>query len=69
MELILQKEKGFLVRHFKQEWQTKWVPVIIKFAESYTKKSKNAVNIQDYGNLIIFRRFTVCYVNVLSLHV
>ena len=52
MELILKKERGFLLRNFTQEWQTKWVPLIIKFAESYTNKSKDAVKIQDYGNFI-----------------
>ena len=31
------------------EWQTKWVTVIIKFAESYTNKSSAAVDVGDYG--------------------
>ena len=53
MELILKKEKGFLVRHFKQEWQTKYVPVIIEFAGTYTKRSKEAVEVQDYGRLLL----------------
>ena len=47
MELILKKEKGILIRHFKREWQTKWVPAIIKFVESY--KSSAAVEIKHYG--------------------
>jgi hypothetical protein len=49
MELILKREKGTLLRHFKAEWQTKWVPAIIKCAESYTKKSIAAVDARDYG--------------------
>lgn len=49
MELILKREKGTLLRHFKAEWQTKWVPAIIKFAESYTKKSSAAVDVRDSG--------------------
>ena len=56
MELILKREKGTLLRCFKAEWQTKWVPaiMIIKFAESYTKKSSAAVDVRDYGiNLAI----------------
>ena len=53
MELILKKDKGWLIRHFKQEWQTKWVPVIITFAESYTRKSKAAIDVQDYGKKIL----------------
>ena len=52
--LILKREKGTLLRCFKAEWQTKWVPAIIKFAESYTKKSSAAVDVRDYGiNLAI----------------
>ena len=49
MELILKKEKSTLIRHFKREWQTKWVTAIIVFAESYTKKSSAAVEVRDYG--------------------
>ena len=49
MELILKREKGTLIRHFKREWQTKWVPAILKFAESYTKKSSAAIEVRDYG--------------------
>lgn len=67
MELILKKEKGFLLRHFKQEWKTKWVPVIIKFAESYTKKSKDAVRVQDYGKLLLLGISICVYVQLLSL--
>ena len=65
MELILKKEKGFLLRYFKHEWQTKWVPIIIKFAESYTKKTKAAVTVQDYGKLLLLGSSMCVYVQLI----
>ena len=47
MELILKREKGSLLLHFQHEWQTKWVPVIVKFSQTYSKKSLAAITFDD----------------------
>ena len=47
MELILKREEHSAPT--LQVGMAKGVPAIIKFAESYTKKSSSAVDVRDYG--------------------
>ena len=49
MELVLHEEKGSLLLRFQREWQTKWVPAILQFGETYSKKC--SVVDDDYSKL------------------